>query len=195
MPERQNMSKKADTSHQRAPSIFEDLPLFQLFDGIDEPIYVSDPDTYEVLYANQTLRSLFGDIRGKKCYKLFHKIDSPCSFCTNKFIFGKNADKTHIWEYHNKIIDRWYHCIDKAVPWTDDKLVRYEMAIDITDRKKNEQENIQKAEDLSLLNKLNEAVNRGDTLSDIIRIIGKETRRIFSSNGVTTYLLDEDKKN
>lgn len=73
-------------------------------------------------------------------------------------------------------------------------MVRYQMAIDITERKKSEMENKQKAEDLSLLNLLNEAVNRGDTLSDIIRIIGRETRRIFSSNGVTVYLLDEDKK-
>ena len=189
------MPEKPDTSHQKESSIFKSLPLFQVFDSIDEPIYLCDPDNYEVLYTNQALRSLFGDVLGKKCYRLFHNIDTPCSFCTNKFILGKNVGKTHIWEYHNKVIDRWYHCIDRAVSWTDGKMVRYQMAIDITERKKSEQENIQKAEDLSLLNTLNEAVNRGDTLSDIIRIIGRETRRIFSSNGVTVYLLDEDKKN
>ena len=188
------MPEKPDTSYQKSSFPFANLPLLQVFDSIDEPIYLCDPETYEVLYANQTLRSLYDVVLRKKCYKLFHNIDSPCSFCTNKFIFGKNVGKAHIWEYHNKVIDRWYHCIDRAVSWTDGKMVRYQMAIDITERKKSEQENIQKAEDLSLLNTLNEAVNRGDTLSDIIRIIGRETRRIFSSNGVTVYLLDEDKK-
>lgn len=134
------MPKKPDTSHQKASSIFEGLPLFQVFDSIDEPIYICDPDTYDVLYVNQSLRSLFDDVLGKKCYNIFQNLGSPCPFCTNKFIFGKNAGKTHIWEFQNKVTQRWYHCIDRAVPWTDGKMVRYEMAIDITERKKAEKE-------------------------------------------------------
>lgn len=174
----------------------EGLSLLQVFDCIDEPIYLCDPDTYEILYANQALRSLFDDvlILGKKCYKLLQSLDSPCPFCTNKFIFGKNVGKTHIWEFHNKAIDRWYHCIDRAVPWSNGKMVRYEMAIDITEQKKNEQKNKQITEDLSLLNLLNEAVNRGDSLYGIIDLISQETIKTFASNGVTIYLLDEDKK-
>jgi hypothetical protein len=52
----------------------------------------------------------------------------------------------------------------------------------------------QKAVDLALINALNDASNRGASLADIIDLLGKETMRIFSSNGVTVYLLSEDKK-
>ncbi len=50
------------------------------------------------------------------------------------------------------------------------------------------------AEDLYLINTLNEAVNRGDSLADIIDIITRETIKTFSSNGVTIYLVDEERK-
>jgi hypothetical protein len=180
--------------HQNTYPAIEDHPLLQVFDSIDEPIYISDPDTYEILYINRALGTTFGEVRGQKCYKTLQNLDSPCPFCTNKFILDKNAGKTHIWEFYNEVVERWYHCIDRAVPWTNGKMVRYQMAIDITERKKSELESKQKAEDLFLLNLLNEAVNRGDTLYDIIETIGRETKKIFLSNGVTVYLLDEDKK-
>ncbi len=49
-------------------------------------------------------------------------------------------------------------------------------------------------EDLRLMNEINEAVNRGDDLETITRILTDETCRIFSSYGATVYLLSEDKK-
>lgn len=186
------MSDSPDTYHSNTSSIIDDLLLLQVYDSIDKPIYLCDPDTYEILYINQALRSLLGESLGQKCYKIFQNLDSPCPFCTNKFIFGKNTGKTHIWEFQNKVNHRWYHCIDRAVPWTNGKMVRYEMVIDITKQKKNELENKQKTEDLSLLTVLNEAVNRGDSLSDIITLLGQETRKTFSSYGIQVYLLDED---
>lgn len=69
------------------------------------------------------------------------------------------------------------------------------IARDITERRKSELENKQKAEDLSLLNLLNKAVNRGDSLSDIINLMTKETTKTFPVFGTTVYLLDESKKN
>lgn len=111
-----------------------------LFNGIDEPIYVSDPDTYEILFVNEKLKALFGEkILGKKCHKVFQNLDHPCPFCTNKHIFGPNIGKTYIWEFQNKRNKRWYRCIDKAIEWPGGKYVRYEMAIDITKHKKAEE--------------------------------------------------------
>jgi PAS domain S-box-containing protein len=111
-----------------------------LFDGIDELIYVSHPDTYEILFANTKLTELAGEeILGKKCYKVFHNLSHPCSFCTNKYIFGENLGKTYIWEQQNGRNKRWYKCIDKAIEWPRDKHVRFAMAIDITEHKKAEE--------------------------------------------------------
>jgi len=107
--------------------------LISIFDNIDEIIYVADPSTHEILYANRTLTKKFGDIVGRKCYEVLQGFNEPCSFCTNKYIFsGDNLNRSYIWEFQNTVNQHWYHCIDKAIRWPDGRLVRYELAIDIT---------------------------------------------------------------
>jgi anti-anti-sigma regulatory factor len=113
--------------------------MVSIFDGIDELIYVADPETHEVLFVNQTTRHVFGDIVGKKCYQVLQNLESPCPFCTNPQIFGHYKGQSYIWEFQNKVNRHWYRCIDKAIPWTDGRLVRFEMAIDVTQLKKAEE--------------------------------------------------------
>ena len=110
--------------------------LLSIFDSIDQPICICDPDTYELLYGNSALKTTFGGVLGHKCYEALRGLDSPCPFCTNDLIFGENVGRQHIWEFLDKRTDRWFHCIDKAIRWTDGRMVRYEMAIDISEHKK-----------------------------------------------------------
>jgi hypothetical protein len=112
--------------------------LLALFNSIDEPIYISDPETYDMLYANKALYSHFGNYEGHKCYAYLQKRKSPCSFCTNDKILGEYKDRSYVWEFRNELNKKWYHCIDKAIPWPDGRTVRYEMAIDISERKEME---------------------------------------------------------
>lgn len=70
-----------------------------LFDGLENLVYVADPDTYEVLFANDKFMEVFGvDVVGKKCYEIIHSLKSPCNFCANKYIFGENFGKIYVWE-------------------------------------------------------------------------------------------------
>ncbi len=109
--------------------------LVSIFNGIDEPIYVSDLTTYDILFANKTFKNLFGkNIVGKKCYRIFQNLHMPCEFCVNDEIFGKNFGKVHIWEFQNKRNNRWYRCIDRGIIWPDGRKVRLGIAIDITDK-------------------------------------------------------------
>jgi len=119
--------------------IFEQKQLLSMFDSVDEVIYVADSDTYELLYFNNAFKSRWKGKIGDKCYKVIQDRTSPCLFCSNKHIFGKNIGKTHIWEFRNKINQHWYRCIDKAIKWPDGRMVRYEMAIDINESKKAEE--------------------------------------------------------
>ena len=112
--------------------------LVSISDGIDQPVYISDPDNYDILYANQALIDAFGSAEGKKCYQVLQERGSPCDFCTNRFIFDEDREKSHIWEYQNRKNSRWYHCIDRAVRRADGKLLRYELAIDISRQKETE---------------------------------------------------------
>lgn len=45
-------------------------------------IYLTDPETYEVLYSNRTIREFFGsDYVGCTCYRQFLNLDKPCPGC------------------------------------------------------------------------------------------------------------------
>ena len=135
--------------------------FLEIFDEIDAPVYVADPETYEILYANKAIKKFFGKkIIGKKCYKTFQNLDKPCPFCTNKYIFGENLGKTYIWDFQNKRNDRWYHCIDRAIKWHDGRYVRFEVAIDITDRKRFE-------ERLTTLHKFSQRLHMAKKFEDI----------------------------
>ncbi|MGC9345248.1 MAG: PAS domain S-box protein [Candidatus Bathyarchaeales archaeon] len=136
-------------SYNNKEQLKQELELLRaLFDETNEATYVSDPDTYEILFANKKTKELFGEkIIGKKCYKVFQNLNRPCSFCTNKYIFGENLGETHIWEFQNRKNKRWYRCIDKAIEWPSGKHVRFEMTIDITEHKQTE-EALQESEEL-----------------------------------------------
>ncbi len=129
------------TEQKRAEQIAEmqRQQLLSIFDSIDEPVYVSDPTTFELLYVNEAFRRHWGDSTGYPCFRVLQGRDRPCEFCTNPLIFGEKAGGPHIWEFQNQTNQRWYRCIDKAIPWPDGRLVRYEMAVDITDHKRAEQ--------------------------------------------------------
>ena len=159
--------------------------FLEIFDEIDAPVYVADPETYEILYANKAIKRFFGKkLIGKKCYQAFQNLDKPCPFCTNKYIFGENLGKTYIWDFQNKHNGRWYHCIDRAIKWHDGRYVRFEIAIDITDRKRFE-------ERLTTLHKFSQRLHMAKKFEDIYSLtlnvikgtLGFEYANILLSDG------------
>ena len=159
--------------------------FLEIFDEIDAPVYVADPETYEILYANKAIKRFFGKkLVGKRCYQAFQNLDKPCPFCTNKYIFGENLGKTYIWDFQNKRNGRWYHCIDRAIKWHDGRYVRFEIAIDITDRKRFE-------ERLTTLHKFSQRLHMAKKFEDIYSLtlnaikgtLGFEYANILLSDG------------
>ena len=109
--------------------------LLSIFDGINEIVYVADPDTYEILFMNQHTKEIFGEAVGRICHQVFQGKDRPCEFCTNEIIFGEKKGQAHVWEFYNENVARWFRCIDRAIRWPDGRMVRYELAMDITEAK------------------------------------------------------------
>jgi PAS domain S-box-containing protein len=132
---------------------FERGQLLSIFDSIDEIIYITDPNTYEILYVNQALKdALQKELIGGICYREFQSIDSPCDFCTNEIIL-KQKPAPYRWEYHNPKLGRDYAIVDRIIKWPNGRDVRFELAIDITERKKLE-ERIQRAQKLEAIGTL-----------------------------------------
>jgi PAS domain S-box-containing protein len=133
--------------------------LISMFDGMDEVVYVADPHTHEMLYMNGPAKKHWGDGVGKKCHNVMQNLDYPCLFCTNDRIFGDNTGTPYIWEFQNTLNQRWYRCIDKAIHWPDGRNVRFEIAIDIDDLKKTEEELAKTNRDLE------EAIERANRMA------------------------------
>jgi len=119
------------------------LQLEAIFNNLDSSIYISDMKSYEILFMNNHMKELFGeDLTGNICWKSIHNNqDGPCEFCTNNKLTDADGNSTepYIWEFYNQKLRKWYELHDMVVPWLDGKLVRMEIATDITDRKQVEQ--------------------------------------------------------
>ena len=115
---------------------FERAQLLSIFNSINEVVYVTDPKTYEILFVNKTLEDLLQkDVVGSICYKEFQGKESSCDFCTNDIIL-KEKGKPYYWEYYNPLLNRDYMIVDKIIKWPDGRDVRFELAVDITKRKR-----------------------------------------------------------
>lgn len=99
-------------------------------------IYVADMDTHEVLFINEYTRKLFGDVIGKDSRQViptgpdaFSQSDINKQLAANGIPTGSYAC-----DFQDTLNDRWYNTNQQAIYWTDGRLVRLEVAIDITER-------------------------------------------------------------
>ncbi len=167
-------------------SIQAEIERFQItMNSINAGVYVSDLDSYELIFANKYYLDLFGNIIGKKCYSALQGQTSPCDFCNNHLLIDKDGKptQTHIWEIQNKITQHWYQLRDQLIRWTNGKLVRLEIATDITERKQAEfiinQQNVE-------LKKLNADKDR------FITILAHDLKSPFNSILGFLHLLTEN---
>jgi PAS domain S-box-containing protein len=123
----------------RDDEVISTFKRFQaVLNSLDAVVYVADMDTHEVLFINSYGRNLYGDCVGKICYRVLQKKDrGPCAFCTNHLLVDEDGHPVgvHAWEFWNTVTGRWYDCRDQAIEWTDGRLVRMEIATDITEQK------------------------------------------------------------
>lgn len=102
-----------------------------LFEELDEVVYISDIESYELVYLNRRGRELFGysgsdDYKGKLCYKVLQGLNNKCEFCNNKEL-KECSYKT--WIYKNPILDREYIIKDTLIK-LGEKDYKLEIAID-----------------------------------------------------------------
>lgn len=133
--------------------------LIHLVDSLDEIIYVSDIETYELYYLNKGGKKLVGknDYQGQKCYRILQGLEEPCPFCTNHLL---NKSDFYIWEIYNEYLKSNFIVKDKLIQWNG-KPARMEIAIDITER-----ENISK--------KTKQKLRIQETIVNCIRILREE---------------------
>lgn len=106
--------------------------ILNYFEDMDETVYISDIETYDLIYMNSTLRNYFDyksheEYCGKKCYKVIHGFDEPCPFCNNEKLKDKNWLS---WIYTSPVLHKQYLVKDRIFHF-EDKKYRIEVSLDI----------------------------------------------------------------
>lgn len=159
-PEPADAARPEDISYQAIATVLNSL---------DALVYVADMETHDLIFFNDYGRNYWGAPGGRKCWQVLQKGQTgPCSFCTNPQLVDDDGNPTGplVWEFQNTANKHWYQCRDQAIRWIDGRLVRMEIATDITDRKEMEQA-------------LKAAKAEAEKLADTDELTGLNNRRAF----------------
>lgn len=107
--------------------------VWEFYENMDEIIYVSDVETYEMVYANPKACEVCGyhslsEIKGKKCYEVLQNQSSPCEFCTNRYL---KVGEFYEWQHFNPAAGKNFSLKDTLIK-EDGKNYRMELAFDLT---------------------------------------------------------------
>lgn len=158
-------------------------------------IYFSDPETYELVFLNQTLKDTFdikddSEYAGQKCYKLLHGKSEPCSFCTNcKLSF----DEVYTWYHFNEYMGKYYKVSDKLVQTENGRKLRMEIAVDVTEDEVAKKELGLKAESeqklVRCIHTLSEISDQKKAINQLLALIGE----FYVGNRAYIFEFDLDK--
>lgn len=109
-----------------------------VLNSIDATVYVADINDHTILFMNKNMIDTFGqDFTGKVCYKSFRGEAFACGICTNNLLVDADGKPTGliVWEGKNPITGKSYINYDRAIKWTNGRLVKLQIATDITQLK------------------------------------------------------------
>ena len=126
--------------------------------------FVSDPKTDEILWVNETLKSMAPADQvfvGRPCYEVFYNRAERCVECRKAELLAHPEIEQVAYERYNEQWDRMLMVYESMIPWTGGRRVHIGYAMDLTDRVKMEQQ----VEYLSSMDMLTGACNRVTVLA------------------------------
>ncbi len=110
----------------------------RVLNSMNAMIYVSDVETDELLFVNDTLQKSFGLEEfslGKPCWTQMQAGQTArCPFCPVPALLDQ-SDFAITWEEKSSVTGRYYLNTDCLIHWYDDKLAHLHHRVDITDNK------------------------------------------------------------
>jgi len=105
--------------------------IWEFFENLNELVYVTDMDSYEVIYMNRKLMEMHGissleEVAGKKCYEVFQNCSEPCAICTNHELSEGYFKE---WGYYNPMIGKYLVLKDTMIV-DNGRHCRMEIALD-----------------------------------------------------------------
>jgi signal transduction histidine kinase len=110
--------------------------LKYILNGVDSIIYVTVPNTGEILFMNDFTKKSFdikGDCEGLLCYNIFQVgMTGICDFCPCHSL-NNDPNGVVIWESHNEKTGRIYRHTDRYIEWPGKKIAHLQHTVDITE--------------------------------------------------------------
>ena len=111
--------------------------LFAVLNMIPGFVYLQARD-YSIPFANARFLEQFGDPGKRPCYEVIHGQGEPCEVCPTFRVFETNTPE--VWEWTSRD-NRTFMIYDEPFPGIGDgEAMVLEMSIDITERKRTEEE-------------------------------------------------------
>lgn len=117
---------------------YERQQFISLLDSITSIIYVIDPRDYRIIFANRTMKEIYGeDVVNTTCYESMHGFNEPCSFCPLPELRNMGT-RPYVWEHFAKKPEKHFFIVDRMIRWPDGRDVKFTFALDVTDKKEAE---------------------------------------------------------
>ena len=172
--EQRRARAELEASHQR---------FMTVLDGLDAAIYVASLETDEILFANRAFKNIYGyDAVGRNCWQVTSACHpDPARFigAARKLAPHQTPLELHDTELQNGLNGRWYQLRERAIQWVDGRVVRMEIASDITDRMNMEELNSQQMERLQQTSRL---ITMGEMASSLAHELNQPLSAIANYN-------------
>lgn len=163
-----------------------------ILDETEDLVYITDLETYEVLYMNSACQKVFleenQEYYGEKCYRLLQGRDKPCEFCTNIYLIENNSYR---WECYHEKLKRHYLLKDRLITWNG-RASRLEFAIDITANVLEKQILEQKMKFYYYLVEFMRKQQEDITIDDSLGQIFNQILKFYDADGVHIWTWMED---
>ena len=162
-----------------------------LLEVIPFPTYAVDIETYQVVYINKILESKIYAPNEEFCWKKIYGQEQICSWCTifkltNDYKLTKN--KKSVGTFFDESSDTWFQAYDELVTWTDGRIVKCTITVDITEQKEMQASLIRTHTKLARqTKKLKETNEKYESLAKTDYLTGINNRRNFFHLGETLY--------
>jgi len=172
--EQRRARAELEASHQRFMAVLE---------GLDAAIYVADLEADEILFANKAFKNIYGyDTVGRNCWQVTSACHpDPARFMAEarKLAPHQTPLELHDTELQNGLNGHWYQLRERAIQWVDGRVVRMEIATDVTDRMNMEELNNKQLERLEQTSRL---ITMGEMASSLAHELNQPLAAIANYN-------------
>ncbi|MCL2035137.1 MAG: ATP-binding protein, partial [Oscillospiraceae bacterium] len=109
--------------------------LSNTLNGMDATIFVTDPNTDEILFINDALIRVLGlesDVVGQKCYAALRGNSERCDFCPLAKL-DEDPERKVVWDETNPETNRTYQHTSGYIKWLNGRTVYLQYTVDITE--------------------------------------------------------------